>query len=148
MAADNVLSDFLEPQGYQEVQLHKSAVGHFEVDTVVNGHDVLMIIDRGAAKTVLDKQSATELGLDGEACGTAVGAGGSLPVSMTDIEELSIQSVRLGPMTSVPVVDLSHCNTAMLERGARRVGGVIGADILSEKSAIIQYANNTLYLKD
>ncbi len=43
---------------------------------------------------------------------------------------------------------MPHCNVALEAKGAKRVSGVIGADFLAAKSAIIEYANGTLFLKN
>ncbi len=151
MANDLLLSDFLDQRGYIPVRLNKNAVGHFEVEATVNGQEVVMMIDTGASQSVLDEKSAAELGLGQEqqasgdtACAT--GAGGPLSVSMAQVDKLSVDSVFMESL-SMPVVNLDHCNTALESKGAKKVSGVIGADFLATKSAIIEYANGTLFLK-
>ena len=129
--------------------MNKNAVGHFEVEATVNGQEVVMMIDTGASQSVLDEKSAAELGLGQQACGgtaCAIGAGGSLPVSMAHVDKLSVDTVFMESL-SMPVVNLDHCNAALEGKGAKRVSGVIGADFLTAKSAIIEYANGTLFLK-
>ena len=150
MTTDNVLTEFLRRRGYEPVPLNRSVVGQFEVEATVDGHEVLMLIDTGASCSVLDGKSALEIGLEMQQCAEpgkkAVGAGGAVPVSMVKVDELSVRSTSMGSL-SMPVVNLDHCNAALEDKGARRVGGVLGADFLSEKSAIIEYANSTLFLK-
>jgi len=43
--------------------------------------------------------------------------------------------------------DLSHVNTALTQHNAKKVDGIIGADILRKGKAIIDYNKNVLYLK-
>lgn len=147
MDNDGVLKEFLTQRGYRSIRLTKSAVGQFEVEAIVNGHEMLMVIDTGASASVLDEKSAAELGLVKQDCADrAIGAGGSVAVAMADVEQFDIQSVSMGSR-SMAVLSLDHCNVALESKGARRVDGIIGADVLGEKSAIIEYANGTLFLK-
>ncbi len=155
MTDDLLLGDFLGQRGYIPVRLNKNAVGHFEVEATVNGQEVVMMIDTGASQSVLDEKSAAELGLGlgqgqgQQACGDAAcatGAGGPLSVSMAHVDKLSVDSVFMESL-SMPVVNLDHCNTALESKGAKQVSGVIGADFLATKSAILEYANGTLFLK-
>ena len=45
------------------------------------------------------------------------------------------------------IFDLSHVNEALQQHKAKPVHGIIGADILLEGKAIIDYYNHCLYLK-
>ncbi len=150
MENDDGLGRFLEPQGYRRIALQKSAIGHFEVEATLNGHNVVMLIDTGAPQTVLDTTAARDMGLPDEGpCGDgkAVGAGGEVASSRTSIEDLTVETISMG-MRSLPVVDLNHCNVALEKLGARRISGVIGGDVLFAKSAVIEFAKGALYLKE
>jgi hypothetical protein len=48
---------------------------------------------------------------------------------------------------SLVVFDLSHVNEALQQYKAKPVHGIIGADILLQGKAIIDYYNHCLYLK-
>ena len=45
------------------------------------------------------------------------------------------------------IFDLSHVNEALLQYKAKPVQGIIGADVLIQGKAIIDYYNHSLYLK-
>jgi hypothetical protein len=45
------------------------------------------------------------------------------------------------------ISDLSQINKALTEKGALSIAGVLGADILRSRSAIIDYNTAALYLK-
>ena len=45
------------------------------------------------------------------------------------------------------VFDMSHVNEALMSYKTKPVNGIIGADVLLEGKAIIDYANHFLYLK-
>ena len=46
------------------------------------------------------------------------------------------------------IFDLSHVNEALVQHKAKPVQGIIGADILIEGKAIIDYYNHFVYLKN
>jgi hypothetical protein len=48
---------------------------------------------------------------------------------------------------SLVIFDLSHVNLALTQHKAKPVDGIIGADILLDGKAIIDYFNHCLYLK-
>ena len=45
------------------------------------------------------------------------------------------------------IFDLSHVNEALRQYKTKAVHGIIGADVLIEGKAIIDYSSNYLYLK-
>jgi hypothetical protein len=45
------------------------------------------------------------------------------------------------------IFDLSHVNEALLQYKTKPVDGIIGADVLLNGKAIIDYCNHCLYLK-
>ncbi|MDZ7613437.1 MAG: hypothetical protein U5K51_06750 [Flavobacteriaceae bacterium] len=49
---------------------------------------------------------------------------------------------------SLVLIDLSHINTALQSQNAKPIHGIIGADILHNWKAIIDYDKKYLYLKD
>lgn len=149
MERHDSLGSVLEGQGYCRIPLQRSAIGHFEVAAKLNGQDVVMIVDTGASQTVLDAAAARALGLpdDGPGGDGAVGAGGAISASRTRIEDLTVDPISTG-IRSLPVVDLSHCNVALEKQGARPISGVIGGDVLSARSAVIEFASGVLYLKE
>jgi hypothetical protein len=43
--------------------------------------------------------------------------------------------------------DLTHVNEALVSHKAKKVHGIIGADLLKKGKAVIDYKNKVLYLK-
>lgn len=142
------LSEFLQLQGYTGIALTKSPVGHFEVQSKVNGEDALLLIDTGASRTVFDASSAARLRLDFEEAGEAAAG---LGVTQQQTRRGTLQSFAVGslqiPEMQAWIVDLSHVNTVLQQRGATPCAGVLGADLLAGRSAVIDYKSSTLYLK-
>jgi aspartyl protease family protein len=54
----------ISANGQRVLVIEKSASGHFEVDTAVNGKDVSFMIDTGASGIVLTLQDARDAGID------------------------------------------------------------------------------------
>ena len=44
-------------------------------------------------------------------------------------------------------MDLSHINDSFIALGVERIDGVVGADVLLEGGAVIDYGSMILYLK-
>ncbi len=140
---------FLRSQGYVEIPLKKTASGLIEVEAKVNGEDALFILDTGAGRTVLDTGSAARLHLElNQSESKAAGLGSaSHPVQNSIVNELTIGSLHIASLKTV-VMDLSHVNEARVQIESAACDGVIGADILGGRSAVIDYSSYKLYLKE
>lgn len=154
MPDGKTLDHLLEGAGYASVPLSRTPVGHLGVDAVVNGTVARFLIDTGASATVVDRDSATRwsLPLDtGSEPAVGCSAAGAQEAVQgeaqgTRLRELCLADLRL-PDVRAYVVDLSRINAALDTKGASRVDGVIGADILDQREAVITYATRTLHLK-
>ena len=143
------LPEFLASQGYVEIPLTRTSVGQIEVQAEVNGEEALLLVDTGASGTVFDEASAGRLRLISTGAGeTAAGLGTSNQVTaMCHLESLQIGALRLAPV-QIRIIDMSHVNLVLRQRGARACDGVVGADILIGRAAVIDYHNFKLYLRD
>jgi len=139
---------FLQSQGYVEIPLKKTATGLIEVEAKVNDEAALLYLDTGAGRTVFDVASAARLHLElRESEAKAAGLGSaSHPVQTSIVDDLAIGSFHIISLKTV-VMDLSHVNKARAQIGSAACDGVIGADILGSKSAVIDYSFYKLYLK-
>ena len=59
----------------------------------------------------------------------------------------AIQIGKWNSKTSLITFDMSHINTALSEKKINLIDGIIGADILKNSKAILDYKANKLYLK-
>jgi clan AA aspartic protease (TIGR02281 family) len=142
------LETFLAAQGYASLQMHKSAIGHFEVQGKIEDNEVLLLVDTGASKTVMDARSAETLALQANASedkaagfGTTEGATAQTAATTLQIGPLPFPSFTLY------VLDLDYCNAGIEANGGQRIDGIIEADILGQRQAIIDYGGAKLYLK-
>lgn len=109
-----------------------------------------MVVDTGASKTVLDRNTLLSSGIDEGALrdtdilstglGTNSMSSQFLTLPSLTIEQWSIQNFQ------VAVLDLSTINYAYEQMNFPAVIGVLGGDVLYPYSAVINYKKNTLQL--
>lgn len=145
-AASPSLQQFLRPT-HLRVPLEKNKLGHITVLGQVNGRSARFILDTGASATCIDLKSAARLRIPLKpVTGQASGYGG-------DSEKVMVghATVRLGEIGArsmeVTAIDLTSVTRAYTAAGAGSIDGVIGDDVLSGRSAIIEYETRSLYLR-
>ena len=146
--SETTLSEFLRAQGYTGIQTEKNAVGHFEVQALVNGLSARLLIDTGASRTVIARASVARLKVAiTESEEKAGGVGTSEhAVAYGVIETLELQSFHLSSLP-VGVIDLSHVNQALEAHGGKSIDGAIGGDLMGNRAAVIDYQHAILYLR-
>jgi hypothetical protein len=145
-----MLYDLLKQNNYRPCPLRKTVVGQFELMVSIDGIDTNFIVDTGAAKTVVDLSFARSqhLALQEstiEVCGFGV--------SRMVLYKIKLATLMVGEFTlllpELYAVDLRHLKQSLLEKGVDRpANGIIGADALNQHKAIIDYANQLLYLQN
>ncbi len=95
------------------------------------------IFDTGASMTIIEKQTAEELGLCDRASATreALGAGGTVTSSILDVESIKIDNVEAKDI-QVGVMDLSN----VAKCGCLgELGGIIGYNFMKDHKVTIDY---------
>jgi aspartyl protease len=143
------LADYLAQFDYAAVPLVRTSTGHLYLQaSAVNGRPTTLCLDTGAGRTVVGLELARELGLALEEDARGAGMTGAASVKNY---RTSLASLGLGPLVEenfpARAVDLAHVNEALRQRGAPRMDGVIGADLLDAREAVIEYRHLQLYLK-
>ncbi|MBM1105927.1 clan AA aspartic protease [Aurantibacter crassamenti] len=142
------LKKLLKKKKYVQVPLELTATNHFELKATLNGITGRFILDTGASNTCVgtDKLEFFKLtSKDSEI--KAAGAGA------TDMEtQISTKNkFNIGKWkkkkTKIVLFDLVHVNEALTMHNAKPVDGIIGADILIDTNAIIDYKSKILYLR-
>jgi predicted aspartyl protease len=143
------LSEFLSREGYRRVELGRNGVGHFEASGTLGGRSIRVLIDTGAASTVVSLSLARELGLDVTSLGRLGGGVGGAQLQIFEVRgvELELDGVHPKP-TALYAMDLSHVNAALAMKGATSVEAVLGADVFDRQKAVIDYGSSSLFLKD
>ena len=143
------LPGYLKSLGYIEVAFTITRVNHIVIKAKANGQDVTLIVDTGASRTCIAESCAERLGLKpGRVEEVAVSF--ALPKktkASSKLESLDIGSLHLTDFETW-IVDFSYINMIVQWQGEEFCDGVLGADILKSKSAVIDYKCCKLYLKD
>ena len=147
--SETTLSEFLRAQGYTGIQMEKNAVGHFEVQALVNGLSAHLLVDTGASRTVIARASVprfklaiTESEMKAGGVGTSEHA-----VAYGVVETLKLQSFHISALP-VGVIDLMHVNQALEAHGGRSIDGAIGGDLMGSRAAVIDYQHAIMYLRN
>ncbi|WP_439128629.1 retropepsin-like aspartic protease [Polaribacter sp.] len=142
------LAKILKKKKYIKIKLKKIATNHLELKAKINGIKGRFILDTGASNSCVGLNAIAHFNLLAEESETkAAGAGA------TDMEtQLSENNyLKIGKWSTkklhLVLFDLSHVNIALENHNAKKVDGIIGADILQKGKAIIDYNKNVLYLK-
>ena len=147
-SGDPTLNSFLLGQGYQPVQLHRLATGHFMIAGTADSIPLTFIIDTGASHTILDRNRSDRFAVvlaDRNHRASGLGVTGQ-QVSGGVLSRVSLGPIQLDSLP-VAVLDLSHINLALRQMGIEPVDGIIGADMLARKPAVIDYGTLRLYVR-
>lgn len=143
----SALTAFLTAHGYVRVPLRRSVVGHFHTDGTLNGRPVEVLVDTGAAITVVAMSVVQAVGLRSEWVNhEAGGAGGAL--DQYRVEGAVLQLGSLVPQLAGPAgLDFEHVNAPLRANGSAEVDVILGADVFDAHGAVIDYGTDSLFLK-
>ncbi len=142
------LGEYLSRFDYAAIPLHRGPTGHLQLVGSLNGVRVSLLLDTGAGHTVLDLAQARnrELPLP-EIIQPAGGLGtANMGAYRTVVRQFALPAIEENDFV-LAVVDLSHINETLRAHGAAPMDGVVGADILERREAVIDDKHLQLYLK-
>lgn len=108
----------------------------------LNGHEYLLLLDTGAAITVIDKPVADALRLPPGERMNVLGASGQGETTITRLQSLELGRVKLQNL-QVAVVDLGLIRLL----GGERFGGILGFNVLCRFRVTVDYHAGTLRLE-
>lgn len=142
------IQELLKKEKYKKINFKVSKTQHLLIKASINGVKGNFILDTGASNSCVGFEAIEKFTLTaGKSKTKAAGAGA------TDMfTQLSKKNtIKLGRWNNqdldLVIFDLAHVNLALTQHKAKAVDGIIGADILLEGKAIIDYYNHCLYLK-
>lgn len=138
----------LRKNKYKKINFKVSKTQHLLVKASINGVKGNFILDTGASNSCVGFESIELFQLTaGSSTTKAAGAGAT--GMFTQIAKDNI--LQLGRWKDIKfhlvIFDMSHVNEALRQYKAKPVQGIIGADVLLQGKAIIDYYNHCLYLK-
>ncbi|SRR6056297_606355 len=143
----STLKKFTKKKKYIPARLKFTATNHFTVKAKINGVKGIFILDTGASNTCVGFDKLEYFKLTSKVSDIkAAGAGA------TDMEThiSSKNKIEIGKWKSkklkIVLFDLTHVNQALEAHSVPKVDGIIGADVLKQTKAIIDYDSNYVYL--
>ncbi|WP_397447361.1 retropepsin-like aspartic protease [Polaribacter sp. R77954] len=133
---------------YVKIKLKKIATNHLELKAKINGVKGRFILDTGASNSCVGLDLIAYFNLDAQDSETKAAGAGAIDMETQQSEKNSLKIAKWSTKKfNIVLFDLSHVNTALVQHKAKKVHGIIGADILQKGKAIIDYKNKILYLK-
>jgi hypothetical protein len=145
------LPAFLSKLGFHQIALSRSGVGHFHAAGSLSGHPVAVLIDTGAASTVVSLSLARQLRLTLTKLEMKGGGAGGAGGAHLDIFQLADATLSLGDVRprarALLAMDLAHVNQSLTLKGEAPVDVILGADVFEAQGAVIDYGSSSLFLK-
>ncbi len=150
-ASDGVahLSAMLRGRNYVEVPMKKVAISDFEINANVNRLKALLLVDTGAAITLIDRELSRAAGINFRPTDFIVGGagGGKQRIAVGTVKNFNLNGLKVR-QAQIAISDISSLGTQLSEKGKPPLDGYLGADFLRQKSALIDCAGLKLYLKN
>mgnify|MGYP003633376080 FL=1 len=142
------LREFLLDKGYSRFRLFPTPTNHLELKAKINGVEGSFILDTGASSSCIGFEFAAHFGLASEESDVLAAGAGAIDMR-TELSQNNHLKIGKWEMNELDIVlfDLSNVNTALENHNAQAVHGILGADLLNNGHAIIDYQYNCLYLR-
>lgn len=142
------LQDFLKKKKYKKIKFKVLKTQHLLITAKINNIKGTFILDTGASNSCVGFEEIEKFELFAENSETKAAGAGATGMLTQLSKKNKLQMGRWKSETlNLVVFDMSHVNEALMSYKTKPVNGIIGADILLEGKAIIDYANHYLYLK-
>ncbi len=142
------LHDILKKEKYKKIKFKITKTQHLLIKAKINGIKGDFILDTGASNSCIGFESVHLFQVEAEESKTlASGAGATgMQTQLASDNTLQLGFWKDFSFTLV-IFDLSHVNEALIQHKSKPVHGIIGADVLLNGKAIIDYYNHYLYLQ-
>ena len=142
------LQEILKKEKYKKISFKVSKTKHLLIKAAVNSIAGNFILDTGASNSCVGFEGIDHFNLKaGKSKTKASGAGATgMFTQLAKNNSLQIGRWKTEKFHLV-IFDMSHVNQALQQYKSKPVHGIIGADILLDGKAIIDYDNHYLYLK-
>lgn len=143
------LADFLAGKGFKQIRYTKLPSQHAVLKVIINGVEGHFVLDSGAGATVMHEASVKKFNLSDLATqngDVATGVGGDVALTTYALNSLSIEGIAISVQELVST-DLSYVVDALNPLSDNEIDGVIGQDILGLHHAIIDIAEDVVYLR-
>lgn len=98
---DSSIIETVGENGNSVVSLQRDRTGHFLAQGLINGHEVMFLVDTGATDVAVSEAAAREMGLKFGPRITVLTAAGPSPAWRTRLDQVSIGSLALNNVRAV-----------------------------------------------
>lgn len=141
------LHDIIKKKGYKKIAFKVSKTQHLLVKATINGVKGNFILDTGASNCCIDYEFVDFFKVSAKDSKTKAAGAGATGMDTQIGKDIELQMGRWKTnKVQLVIFDLTHVNLALTQYKAKPVHGIIGADVLLEGKAIIDYFNHYLYL--
>ncbi len=130
------------------IPITREKTRHISVVARLSGRPARLIIDTGAGGTILDSAVVSRYKLKLSSAsrrGGGVGSEWTMRTNYVAKHDLTLSGLDLSS-TKLLTMDLSHVNAGLKIAGVEPVDGVLGADVLWNRHAIIDYDRGLMLL--
>jgi len=129
------------------VPFHRERSGHITVVASLSGKPAKFVVDTGAGATCIHTGALPKYKLHLSARSKKGGGVGTSTMKMTLVSahDLSLDRADLSDFKLI-ALDLSHVIAGLAKAKVEEVVGVLGADVLYRRRAIIDYARSIILL--
>ncbi len=122
---------------------------HITVAARLAGRSARFIVDTGAGGTVIDSHASSKYSLELSSASRKGGGVGAAAMRMNYVakHDLTLGGLDLSG-TRLLTLDLSHVNVGLKKAKVLPVVGVLGADLLWRRNALIDYYRGLMLLSD
>jgi hypothetical protein len=146
------IAELLSQHGFRRFRMSRTQVGHLKLAGHIGGRPIDIVLDTGAAKTIVELGycrsqgiAVTDTGDPGAPAAGATTAAGT--VHMLGDVELSLEGLPLRS-DGIFAIDMTYTNQKLVMKGVDPILAVIGQDVLRYHQAVIDYATSSLFLKE
>ena len=142
------LHEILKLEKYKKIKFKITRTQHLQIKAKINGVSGTFILDTGASNTCVGFESIERFKLTAKNSKTKASGAGATGMKTQVSSENKLELGKWKDKDfSLVIFDLSHVNEALESFKAKPVHGIIGADILMERKAIIDYCNHYSFPK-
>jgi hypothetical protein len=146
------IAEVLLRHGFRRFMMSRSPVGHLMLAGHIGGRPIDIVLDTGAAKTIVDLSYCRSEGIavsdTGQRGAGAVGAG-DVTVSVYTLLDARLTLDGLPVRTDgIFAIDMVHTNQKLKMKGVAPIQAVLGQDALRYHQAVIDYSPLALFLKE
>ena len=129
------------------IPFQREKTGHITVVALLSGKPARFLVDTGAGGTCIHAELLQQYKLNLTSKTKKGGGVGSSTMKMTSVasHDLSLQGVDLSAFKLI-AIDLSHVVAGLAKEKVEAIVGVLGADVLHRKHAVIDYARSIILL--